>query len=125
MVLSLAEQLLSGARSVRPQHVLLHPGGAITLGTVEPCSSFDGDAGLRALLRELLECSVPATVSEALLDVAQSSGEGPAAVRAELQTALVPLNRGAARRALARLHRKVGQLSAEVCSDDEVEVVVE
>lgn len=114
MVLSLAEQSLSGPRRVCAEHVLLHPGGAITVGDVDPCSNQENDARLRALLRDLLACSVPATVSEALTRVSVGQAEGPVAVRAELQTALVPLNRGAARRALARLYRKLTEAGAEL-----------
>lgn len=108
MVLSLAEQSLSGPRQVCADHVLLHPGGAITIGDVQACAGADNDALLRALLHQLLSCTAQATVSDALRAVVAGYGQGPAAVRAELQTALVPLNRGAARRALARLYRKLG-----------------
>lgn len=108
MVLSLAEQSLSGPRQVCADHVLLHPGGAITIGDVPACAGADNDALLRALLHQLLSCTAQATVSDALHAVVAGYGHGPAAVRAELQTALVPLNRGAARRALARLYRKLG-----------------
>lgn len=118
IVLSLAEQSLSGPRRVCAQHVLLHPGGALTIGDVELCSNAENDARLRALLEELLVCSVPATVSESLKLVTERRGDGPAAVRAELQTALVPLNRGAARRALARLHRRLSQVGGDDAAVD-------
>jgi hypothetical protein len=94
--------------------VLLHPGSAVTIGDVELCSNQENDACLRLILRELLAGSAPATVSEALVHVAAGRGEGPIAVRVELQTALVPLNRGAARRALARLYRKLTNAGAEI-----------
>jgi hypothetical protein len=125
MVLSLAEQSLSGPRRVCPQHVLLHPGGAITLGDVEPCSNQENDARLRSILRELLGCCAPAMVSEALSRVAAGRGDGPAVVRAELQAALVPLNRGAARRALARLYRRLTNACAEMGTEVEVDLEAE
>ncbi len=108
MVLSLAEQSQSGPRRVNAEHVLLHPAGAITIGDVPPCSAGENDALLRDLLGRLLACTSQHTISEALARVVQGAPQGPATLRGELQTALVPLNRGAARRALSRLYRKLG-----------------
>lgn len=125
MVLSLAEQSLSGPRQVCAEHVLLHPGGAITIGDVPACAGSDNDALLRALLHQLLTCTSQATISDALHAVVAGYGQGPAAVRAELQTALVPLNRGAARRALARLYRKLGQAGLTAAAGQPVEAADE
>ncbi len=118
MVLSLTEQSLSGPRRVCAEHVLLHPGGAVTIGDVEPCANPENGVRLRALLRDLLDCAAPATASEALEQVAHGRGDGPSALRAELQNALVPLNRGAARRALARLYRRLSNTNVSVSAED-------
>lgn len=111
VVLSLAEQCQAAPRRVCAEHVLLHPPGAITIGDVPQCSAAENDALLRELLGRLLSCSSQATVSEALTRVVNGVAQGPVTLRTELQTALVPLNRGAARRALSRLCRKLGTLT--------------
>lgn len=111
LVLSLAEQSLTHPRRVCADHVLLHPGGAITVGDVPECDPDDNGALLRELLGRLLTCASQTTISDTLAAIVQGRARGPAALRSELQTALVPLNRGAARRALNRLYRKLERAS--------------
>lgn len=111
LVLSLAEQSLTRPRRVCADHALLHPGGAITIGDVPECNADDNGALLRELLGLLLACASQTPISDTLTAVVDSRASGPAALRQELQTALVPLNRGAARRALNRLYRKLGRVA--------------
>jgi hypothetical protein len=112
LVLSLAEQSLTRPRRVCADHILLHPGGAVTIGDVPECHPDDNGALLRELLGRLLACASQTTISDTLAAIVQGRARGPAALRNELQTALVPLNRGAARRALNRLYRKLERAAA-------------
>lgn len=112
-VLSLAEQIMGAPREVTADGVLLNASGSLVVADVPHCSAQVADECLRELLSSLLERVSSATVSDALRHVVQSDAKGPVALRSELQAALVPLNRSAARRALARLYRKVAALSAD------------
>lgn len=107
MVLSLAEQSQAKPRRVSAKDVVLHPGGAITIEDAPPSSDVDCDASLRQVLGALVACTSPVTLSDALGQIVQGQSKSPALLREELQTALVPLNRSAARRAMSRLYRRL------------------
>lgn len=113
IVLSLVEQSLSGPRSVGVEQVLLHQGGAITMAEAPVCSNAENDACLRLILKNLLDAAKTATSSEALAVITAGRPHSPGVLRADLHNALVPLNRAAARRALARLYRKVAGSAPE------------
>ncbi len=108
IVLSLAEQIMGAPREVTADNVLLHASGSLVVADVPHCSAQVSDECLREVLAALLESVAAPTVSNALRQVASGPAKGPVALRAELHAALVPLNRAAARRALVRLHRRVG-----------------
>jgi hypothetical protein len=77
---------------------------------------FEGTQGgrvrgnLRDLLGEILNvsCSVPATLRR----ISRADSDRSDSLVRELETALIPVNRSAARRGLARLHRDVARLGA-------------
>lgn len=116
MVLSLAEQSQAKPRRVSATGVLLHPGGALTIEDAAPSSDVDCDASLRQVLGALVACTSSVTLSDALAQIVQGQSKSPAVLREELQTALVPLNRSAARRAMSRLYRR---LTADVRGEAE------
>lgn len=113
IVLSLTEQIMGAPREVTADSVLLHASGSLVVADVPHCSAPASDECLRELLATLLESVAASTVSDALRHVALGQAKGPVALRAELHAALVPLNRSAARRALVRLHRRLGVLFAD------------
>ena len=101
IVLSLAQALQSGPRSVGLGDVVLTPQGAPCIlsgnrATPEACES-----SLRKLLRQLLVGAHRPAAS--MIRISEGGGFGT--LIAELQRALVPLNRPAALRSLARLCR--------------------
>jgi hypothetical protein len=80
-------------------------GGRVTMLSRRVAHPLDAERGLRQLLRRLLEVS--SGRAPALHNVAQLPPRGDlAGLRGELESALIPLNRGAASRALSRLARE-------------------
>lgn len=105
VVLAVADQIVETPRLVRASEVHLEPNGAVKLAGATACDEAQCEQNLRTLL-------------DGLMLVAHSGGAG--LVRAgrrpatgnlrqlinELEVALIPANRAAARRSLARLHRE-------------------
>jgi len=80
-------------------------GGKVTMISTRPASTLDAERGLRHLLGRLLEVS--SGRAPALNSLAGLPDQGNLAVLAsELESALIPVNRGAAARALSRLARE-------------------
>ena len=88
------------------EDIQLTDSGRLVLLRVLPSAAEASEFCLRGLLRQILDVSsVP---SPALLRVASvQSGNSEVSFAKQLQTALIPVNRAAARRALARLHREL------------------
>ncbi len=92
--------------------VILAANGVVQTSAPEETTPIDADRRLRQLLQQALRCS--RTEHRSLLRVAQAPARGLTQLRDELSTALVPLNRGAARRALVRLHRRLEEAGSDI-----------
>jgi hypothetical protein len=105
VVLAAADQVSAAPRRVSAPTVELTDEGGIRLCGGEPCNEADAERELRALLDRLQ--LVSSSLTPALFRVAhRAESVGLAAFVRELESALIPVNRGAARRALARLSRE-------------------
>lgn len=112
LVLSAAEQLRASPRGVSAEAVCLVEAGSVLLGDGPAVSAVRCDQNLRHLLGELLkDCG---SEHPALAAVARNDARGPAELAKELAAALTPMNRGAIRRALCRLHRRLEQAGPPV-----------
>lgn len=105
VVLLACEELALSPRRVELANLSLNPdGGVRTLGR-EPVAEAQTEAELRSLLGELLQ--VASSPGVGLLRAASREPSGSLrAFAVELQKALIPVNRAAARRALSRLCRE-------------------
>jgi len=105
LVLAVADQVALAARVVRPEDVQLTEDGSVRLCAGEPTDEAGAERQLRALLGELLQAA--SSLTPALV---RSASRPPTASLAslvgELEAALIPVNRAAARRALARVSRE-------------------
>lgn len=113
LALEVAENLGEGAGPVDAARIYIGEEG--TVAVVKPRQPAVGDAegSLRKLLASLLEAGGAQTPS--LTAVARKApGGGVAALIEELEAALIPVNRAAGRRALARLAREVKRVTARV-----------
>lgn len=106
LVLGAADQTAGAPRYIRALDLTLaEDGGVRVVGNGEACGSDAAEEALRDLLGQLLR--VASSVTPALFRSTQrSSGGGIEVLIRELETALIPVNRSAARRALSRLHRE-------------------
>ncbi|MEB2324038.1 MAG: hypothetical protein OZ921_16115 [Sorangiineae bacterium] len=103
LVLALADQVVSAPRRIAAGDAVLMPDGSLRAVAGDAASDEAAANALRALLTALMEASGSSTPG--LGRAAHAAGGGASLIRA-LETALVPVNRAAARRALARLHRE-------------------
>jgi hypothetical protein len=104
LVLAAADQLAHSPRVVAARDLVLEADGSLRLLGQTPCAPEEVEASLRALLDALLLVSSGANGS--LFRVARRSpGAGIERLVRELEAALIPANRGAAKRSLARLCR--------------------
>ncbi len=109
VALETTEALLSQPRSVGPDDVQVLPSGQLQIEGGVPAPQLEATQGVIAVLSRLL-VAAGAGVPPVLLELVES---GPHSgrwtldeLRTELEACLVPLNRGAARRVLARLLRE-------------------
>lgn len=116
-VLAAADQLLMSPRLVGAADVLIEESGSVRLGHGQAADARGCDEGLRGLLDGLL--GVAHSGGAGLLRVGRRPATGDLAqLVKELEVALIPANRAAARRSLARLYRETcraresGSLSA-------------
>jgi len=108
LVLGIADQVEDAPRRVDPSGcVLLIDGGRILLHPSMPaCAADQAEIAVRQLLGQLLRATTGR--APALFQVGSRAPAGTVrAVITEIESALVPVNREAARRALARLARDV------------------
>ena len=105
LLLAVVDHVVAAPRAVSADEVELMPDGVVRLRARRG----SGDASVEQVLRRLLgrTLEVSSSVGPALRRAAQRTEDAglPALVR-ELETALIPVNRSAAKRALSRLHRE-------------------
>ncbi len=118
LVLALADQVLSAPRVVSASDVQLTEDGALRIARGEASSEGEAELSLRRALDDLL--LVASSGSAALMRAGRRTApSGLSALVKELEAALIPVNRAAAKRALSRLHRETaralvsGQLPAD------------
>ncbi|HEX3777452.1 MAG TPA: hypothetical protein VHV51_23435 [Polyangiaceae bacterium] len=108
LVLALADQVLNAPRLIDAQDVVLTEDGALRLLRGQASSDAEAELSLRRALDELL--LVASSGSAALMRAGRRTAPvGLPALVKELEAALIPVNRSAARRALARLQRETAR----------------
>jgi hypothetical protein len=108
LVLAIADQVLSAPRLVEASDIQLTEDGGLRVLSGRASSDTDAELGLRRALDALL--LVASSGSSALTRASRrTSPTGLSALVRELEAALIPVNRAAARRALARLHRETAR----------------
>ena len=111
LVLALADQVLSAPRLIAPGDVQLTDDGGLRVLRGQASSETDAELSLRRALDSLL--LVASSGSAALMRAGRrSSPVGLPGLVRELEAALIPVNRAAARRALARLQRETARAVA-------------
>jgi len=114
LVLEIAEHADPSGGDVDPKSVFVGEEGTVAL--VKPKRSAtigDAETSVRAMLARLLDVSGSQTPALAAASK-RKSGAGLPSLAEELETALVPVNRAAGRRALARLAREVRRVTLGV-----------
>ncbi|HEY8942992.1 MAG TPA: hypothetical protein VIM73_01970 [Polyangiaceae bacterium] len=105
IVLLVCEELVPSPRRVDSSTVHLEADGTVRVLGSEPASEAEAELALRSMLAELLE--VASSPGPGLVRSASRPTSGSLRTFAvELEKALIPMNRAAARRALCRLHRE-------------------
>jgi hypothetical protein len=118
LVLAIADQVLNAPRLVQPAEIQLAEDGGVRVLAGRASSDADAELGLRRALDALL--LVASSGSAALTRASRrTSPVGLAALVRELEAALIPVNRAAARRALARLQRETARALASGVLPDE------
>jgi hypothetical protein len=116
IVLGAADQVGRAPCQLFPAGVELGSAGEVTVRPGRATEEIAAEGSLRRLLSQLLEAARPG--SPALERASRRPvGCGVAGFVGEIEAALVPVNRGAARRALARLHREAMRAQPSVVSD--------
>jgi hypothetical protein len=105
LVLGAADQVASAPRSVGAEDLVLSDDGVVRVTGGRAARAEDAERDLRSVLDALLFCA--SSASPGLLRASRRPpGVGLEALVRELETALIPVNRSAAKRALARLQRE-------------------
>jgi hypothetical protein len=105
LVLAAADQAALSPRRVQAGEVCLLDDGAVRLLGGVPADDATAEGDLRELLGGLLS-SASSTTAGLVRARRRAAGAGVGALLRELERALIPVNRAAARRALARLARE-------------------
>ena len=114
LALEVADGTDAGSGDVDPKTVFISEEG--TVGLVRPKKETvrgDAEASVRTLLVRLLEASGSSTPALGIA-AKRKPGNGLPALVEELEAALIPVNRAAGRRALARLSREVKRVTQGV-----------
>jgi hypothetical protein len=125
LLLAVADHVVAAPRAVAPEAVELSSDGAVRLRPHRgPSQEGGAEAAVRGLLARALE--VAGSTGPALRRAADRREEtGLTALVRELEVALIPVNRAAAKRALSRLHRETerardaGKLDALLRAEEE------
>lgn len=112
LVLAAADQAALSPRRVQPGEVCLLDDGAVRLLGGVPADDATAEGDLRELLGGLLS-SASSTTAGLMRARRRAAGAGVGALLRELERALIPVNRAAARRALARLARETERAKDE------------
>ncbi len=113
LALEVAEGADEGGGDVDPRSVYIAEEGTVALVKPREALAGNAEASVRAILGRLLDASGSRTA--ALTAAARrKSGAGLRALSEELEAALIPVNRAAGRRALARLAREVKRVTLGV-----------
>ena len=110
LLLAVADHVVSSPRALSADEVELMPDGSVRLRPRRGAAPADENCerAVRALLARLLEVS--SSVGPALRRAAERRDDvGLTALVRELENALIPVNRSAAKRALTRAHREVAR----------------
>lgn len=108
LVLGAADQVAGAPRALGAADILLSAEGTLAVRGGSAAADPEAAAALRSLLSRLI--AVSASVTPALLRVTQrEAGGGVCQLVKELEAALIPVNRAAARRAMSRLYRDVAR----------------
>ncbi len=108
LALAVADQLVRAPLTFDPAGVLLSNEGTVSVAAGKRGDGVDAERLVRTLLGRLL--SVAPSSTPALGAAARRrAGQGVGALGDELEGALIPVNRGAARRAIARLARETSR----------------
>jgi hypothetical protein len=112
LALGLADALATSPRAPEATEIVLSDSGQVDVLSRTPASDRAAEASARALLGQLL--GVAGSSAPALSAAARKAPTGGAAhlVR-DIEAALIPVNRAAAKRALARLHRETSRVRGE------------
>lgn len=122
LVLELAEGIGS-AGEIDPRYVYVSEEGSVALVRGPNEASGDAEASLRKLLAKLLETAGAQT--PALASVARrKGGAGVPVLVEELEASLIPVNRSAGKRALARLARETKRVTNRVGRNASVPEIV-
>lgn len=109
LILTAAEQLTRPPRRSCLSSIVLDADGSVRAVGGEPADEVDAERDLREILGQLIE--VASSPGPALSRAAGRAALGDVtALSSELEKALIPFNRSAARRALIRLHRETERL---------------
>ncbi len=111
LTLEVADGSQAAGGEVDPRTVYISEEGTVAL--VRPkkdAPSGDAETSVRAILTKLLEASGSATPA-LTASAKRKAGAGLPALVSELEAALIPVNRAAGRRALARLAREVKRVT--------------
>jgi hypothetical protein len=109
LVLAAADRVCPASpASFEVNDIELDERGSVTVPGIRPAAQDQGEARLRAVLRDLL--GIAQSGAPALDRVGRATEQGSGRLIGEIEAALIPVNRSAARRALARLHRDVARV---------------
>ena len=123
LVLAIADQVLQAPRLVQASDIQLTEDGALRVMSGHASSDVDAELSLRRALDDLL--LVASSGSAALTRASRRTAPvGLSSLVRELEAALIPVNRSAARRALARVHRETARaLESGSLPDEEPQAV--
>lgn len=123
LVLAVADQVLNAPRLVQASEIQLTEDGALRVLSGRASSEAEAELGLRQQLDQLL--LVASSGSAALTRAGRrTTAVGLPALVRELEAALIPVNRAAAKRALARVHRETARALASGTLPPEASAVV-
>lgn len=112
LALGLADALVAAPRAPEATEVILAENGQVDVLSRAPASDRAAEAAARSLLGQLL--GVAGSSAPALSSAAKRAlSSGPSAVVRDIEAALIPVNRAAAKRALARLHRETARVRGD------------